>query len=172
MARKGKAKRDRPADSHSRGGDRTISVNRKAFHDYIVEESYEAGLVLTGTEIKSIRAGQVSLREAFARIDRGEAWLYGMHVAPYEHGNRYNHEPTRPRKLLLHAAQIRALIGKTKTQGLTLVPLRLYIKRDHAKVELALARGRRSYDKRERLAEREARRDIERSTKGRVLAGA
>ncbi len=164
MAKKG-GKRRRPAEPEKTAGDRTISVNRKAYHDYAIEETYEAGLVLTGTEIKSIRAGQVNLRESFARIERGEPWLINMHIAPYEHGNRYNHEPTRARKLLLHASQIRTLIGKVKSHGATLVPLRLYIKRDRAKVEIGLGRGRRAYDKRERIAEREAQREIERATK-------
>ena len=142
---------------------RVIAVNSKAHHDYLIRQTYEAGLVLTGTEIKSIRAGKVNLREAFARAERGEVWLHNMHVAQYDWGNRWNHQPTRPRKLLLHKSQIRELQQQTKGKGLTLVPVRLYIARDHAKIELALAQGKKIYDKRQTMAEREAERDIERA---------
>jgi SsrA-binding protein len=148
--------------------DKTVAVNRRARHDYAVEETLEAGIVLTGTEIKSIRAGRANLAEAYARIERGEAWLIGAHIAPYEQGNRNNHEPTRTRKLLLHRDQISELIGRTQAKGFTLVPLRLYIQHGIAKLELGVARGKKAYDKRRTIAERDARRELERSTKERV----
>lgn len=144
-------------------GPRTIAVNRRARHEFTIEDTIDAGLVLTGTEIKSIRAGKVSLAEAYARIERGEAWLVGAHIAPFEGGNRLNHDPRRDRKLLLHRDEIDRLLGKTKAKGLTLVPLRLYIsERGHAKLELGLARGKQLHDKRRSIAERDARRDVER----------
>lgn len=148
--------------------EKTIAVNRKAFHDYAIDRSYEAGLVLTGTEIKSIRAGRVNLREAYGRVENGEAWLYGMHVAPYEAGNRFNVEPTRRRKLLLHRKQLGELGNAVKAKGYTLVPTRLYIRNDVAKVSLALARGKREYDKREAIAKRELSREIERGMRERA----
>jgi SsrA-binding protein len=148
--------------------DQTVALNRKARHEYHVEETLEAGLVLTGTEIKSIRAGRANLAEAYARIERGEAWLIGAHIAPYEQASRFNHEPTRTRKLLLHRDQIAELVGKTQTRGYTLVPLRLYLRDGLAKVELGLARGRKAHDKRRVIAERDARRELERETKIRV----
>lgn len=141
----------------------TVAVNRKARHEYLITDTFEAGLVLTGTEIKSIRAGKVNLSDAYARVERGEAWLVGAHIAPYEAGNRYNHEPKRDRKLLLHRSEIDALMGRVKAKGLTVVPLRLYITgKGRAKVELGLARGKQLYDRRRDLAERETRREIER----------
>ena len=145
-----------------------IALNSKAHHDYLIRQTYEAGLVLTGREIKSIRAGNVSLREAFARVDKGEVWLYGMHVAPYEAGDRWTPQvAVRPRKLLLNKSEIRVLQQQTKSKGLTLVPVRLYISRDHAKLELAVAQGKKIYDKRQAMAEREADRDIERAVRAR-----
>ena len=143
----------------------TVALNRRARHDYAVEDTLEAGLVLTGTEIKSIRAGRANLAEAYARIERGEAWLIGAHIAPYEQGNRNNHEPTRTRKLLLHRDQIAELIGKTQAKGYTLVPLRLYIRRGMAKLELGIARGKKAHDKRRTIAERDMRRELEREGK-------
>jgi SsrA-binding protein len=140
----------------------TIAVNRKARHDYTVEDTLEAGLVLTGTEIKSVRAGKVNLQDAYARIEKGEAWLIGAHIAPWEGGNRWNHEPRRDRKLLLHRVQIDQLLGRTKAKGLTLVPLRLYLSRGRAKIELGLARGKQLHDRRRDIAERDARRDMQR----------
>jgi len=142
----------------------TIAVNRKARHDYTIEDTLEAGLVLRGTEIKSVRAGRVNLGESYARIDRGEAWLVGVHIAPWESsGVRFNHVPKRDRKLLLHRVQIDQLMGKTKSKGLTLVPLSLYIDdRGHAKIQLGLARGKQLHDRRHDIAERDARRDMER----------
>jgi SsrA-binding protein len=141
--------------------DKVITVNRRARHDYDIEETYDAGLVLTGTEIKSIRAGAVHLREAYARPRNGELWLHGMTVAHFQQGGRENVDPARPRKLLLHRREIGRLTGKVQEQGLTLVPLKLYLHRGLAKVELGLARGRRRYDKRRAIAEREIARERE-----------
>jgi SsrA-binding protein len=141
----------------------TVAVNRKARHDYSIEDTLEAGLVLTGTEIKSIRDGKANLQDAYARIEHGEAWLVGAHIQPWAGGNRYNHEPRRDRKLLLHRVQIDQLLGKTRAKGLTLVPLRLYISdRGRAKIELGLAKGKQLHDRRRDIADRDARRDMER----------
>jgi SsrA-binding protein len=148
--------------------DKTVAVNRRARHEYAVEETLEAGIALTGTEIKSIRAGRVNLAEAYARIEKGEAWLIGAHIAPYEQGNRNNHEPTRTRKLLLHRDQISELIGRTQAKGFTLVPLKLYIRNGMAKLEIGIAKGKKAYDKRRTIAERDARRELERATKERI----
>ncbi|HEX3218909.1 MAG TPA: SsrA-binding protein SmpB [Candidatus Limnocylindria bacterium] len=148
--------------------EQTIALNRRARHDYAVEQTIEAGIVLTGTEIKSIRAGRVNLAEAYARIERGEAWLIGAHIAPYEQGNRNNHEPLRTRKLLLHRDQIAELVGRVQTKGYTLVPLRLYIKDGRAKLEIGIGRGKKTHDKRRSIAERDARRELERQTKARI----
>jgi len=141
----------------------TIAVNRRARHDYDIVETYEAGLVLTGTEIKSLRSHKVSLREAYAQIERGEAWLHNMHISPYQPASRENPDPRRRRKLLLHRQEINKLLGRTTERGLTVVPLQLYLERGYAKVQLGLARGRRAYDKRRAIAEREARREEERA---------
>jgi SsrA-binding protein len=144
-------------------GERTFAVNRKARHEFNIEETFEAGIVLTGTEIKSIRAGKVNLQDAYARVERGEAWLIGATIAPYEGGNRYNHEPRRERKLLLHRSEIDELLARVGQKGLTIVPLRLYVTaKGHAKVELGLARGKQLHDRRRAIAERDARRDMER----------
>jgi SsrA-binding protein len=148
--------------------EQTIVLNRRARHEYAIEETLEAGLVLTGTEIKSIRAGRVNLVDAYARIEHGEAWLIGAHIAPYEQGNRYNHEPRRTRKLLLHKDQIAELVGLTQAKGQTLVPLRLYIRDGRAKLELGVARGKKTHDKRRSIAERDQRRELERELKERV----
>ena len=149
------------------GPTRVISINRKALHDYEILERVEAGLALTGTEIKSIRAGRANLRDAYARPDRGELWLVNAHIAPYSQGGIYNHEPLRPRKLLLHKKQIIELVSEVGQRGLTIVPLRLYIKGHVAKVELGLARGRRQYDKRKVIAQRDAEREMERAIRRR-----
>jgi SsrA-binding protein len=141
---------------------KVVAVNRRATHDYFIDDRVEAGLVLTGTEIKSIREGRVNLREGYARILDGEAWLVNVHIAPYEQGNRYNHEPLRDRKLLLHRDEINTLVGRVRQRGYTLVPLQLYLKHGRAKVELGLARGKREFDKRESIARREAQREIDR----------
>ncbi len=149
---------------HTVQEEKTISVNRKARHEFAIEDSFEAGVVLTGTEIKSVRAGKVSLADAYARIENGEAWLQGANIAVWDTGNRYNHEPKRPRKLLLHRDEIVALLTKTKSKGLTLVPLKLYITgRGIAKLEIGLARGKQQHDKRRDIADRDAKRDIERA---------
>ena len=145
-----------------------VANNKKARHDYFIEETYEAGLVLTGTEIKSIRAGKASIKESYAKIEKGEVILYGMNISPYEQGNRFNVEPLRPRKLLLHKKEIRKLIGMTTLDGMTLVPLRLYINEDGlAKLELAVARGKKNYDKRESIAKRDDARRMEQAVRRR-----
>jgi SsrA-binding protein len=145
------------------GQAQTVAVNRKARHEFSIEDTFEAGIVLTGTEIKSIRAGKVNLGDAYARVEKGEAWLLGANIAQFEGGNRWNHEPRRDRKLLLHRREIDELMGKAAQKGLTVVPLRLYItERGHAKLELGLARGKQLHDRRRDIAERDARRDMER----------
>ena len=145
-----------------------IANNKKARHDYFIEETYEAGIVLTGTEIKSARLGKVSIKESYARIEKEEMMIYGMNISPYEQGNRFNVDPLRPRKLLLHKREIRKLIGATKLKGLTLVPLTMYINEAGlAKLEIALARGKKNYDKRDAIAKRDASRNMERAMKQR-----
>ena len=144
---------------------KTITVNRKAYHDYHILESLEAGIVLAGTEIKSIRAGRVNIRDAYARPERGELWLFNAHIAGYQAGSHYDHDPNRPRKLLLHRRQVEELTDMATQKGLTLVPLKLYIKRGVAKLELAVVRGKRLHDKREAMARRETEREIERALK-------
>ncbi len=147
---------------------RTITTNRKAYHDYFIEETYEAGIALTGSEIKSVRQGKVNLRDSYARIERGEVWLLNCHISTYEQGGRYfNHDPLRPRKLLLRRDEISRLAGKVEQRGLTLVPLRLYLKHGLAKIELAVVRGKHKYDKRQAIAERDAQREIERALRER-----
>ena len=144
-------------------GDDTIAQNRKARHDYEILDSLEAGIVLRGTEIKSMRDHKVSMSEAYARIEKNEAWLVGLHIAPWDSTDvRFNHEPRRNRKLLLHRRQIDELLGKTKAKGLTIVPLRIYLSRGRAKVELGLGRGRQQWDRRREIAERDSKRDMER----------
>lgn len=148
-------------------GFRVMANNRKARHNYHIEETIEAGIALTGTEVKSVRGGRVNLADAYAMVERGEVWLYNMHIAPYDHGNRWNHEPTRRRKLLLHRNQIDYLAGKVRQQGYTLVPLQVYLKGPWIKVELGIARGKKLYDKRRDIAQREAERRIQRALRGR-----
>ena len=134
-----------------------VANNKKARHDYFIEETYEAGIVLTGTEIKSVRAGKVSIKESYAKIENGEMIVYGMNISPYEQGNRFNVDPLRPRKLLLHKQEIRKLIGYTTIKGLTLIPLNMYINEDgRAKMQLAVARGKKNYDKRDDMAKKDA----------------
>ncbi|MGE4507492.1 MAG: SsrA-binding protein SmpB [Eubacteriaceae bacterium] len=140
-----------------------VAQNKKARHDFFIEESYEAGLVLSGTEVKSIRQGKVSLKESYADIHNGEVYIYQMHINPYEQGNIYNKDPLRIRKLLLHKREIRKLIGLKQREGYTLVPLKLYFKDGKVKMELALAKGKKNYDKRHSIAERDANRRIEKS---------
>lgn len=144
---------------------KVIARNKKATHDYIIEETFEAGIVLTGTEIKSIRQGKVNLQESYARIDKGELYIVGMHISPFEQGNRHNVDPTRTRKLLMHRDQIDKLLGKTKMKGLTLVPLDIHLRNGFAKMQLALGKGKKNYDKRQTEAKRDADRMIERKLK-------
>jgi len=146
-----------------KGEGKVIAQNKKAYHDYFIEDTYEAGIVLQGTEIKSIRAGRVNLKDAFAKIQKGEVFLHNMHISPYEQGNRYNHDPLRTRKLLLHKREIQKLIGITKEQGYSLIPLKIYLKNGYSKVLLGLAKGKKKYDKREDIKRKEAKREVERA---------
>lgn len=146
-------------------GTKVIARNKKATHDYHIEETFEAGIVLTGTEIKSIRQSRVNMQDAYARVDKGEVWIVGMHISPFEQGNRFNVDPTRTRKLLLHKREISKLIGQTKIKGLTLIPLNVHLRNGFAKVELGLARGKKLYDKRQTAAKRDAQREIQRRIK-------
>jgi len=145
--------------------EKPIAQNRKARHDYFIDETYEAGLVLKGTEIKSIREGKVNIADAHVRIMNGEAFVINMHIAPYEQGNRFNHDPTRSRKLLLHRREIDKLYGQVQQKGYTIVPLRLYIKNGYAKLLIGLGRGKKLYDKRETLKQKQMQRDIDRAIK-------
>ncbi len=147
---------------------KVIATNRKAYHDYHVEETHEAGVVLTGTEIKSVRAGSVNLRDSYAQVRNGEMWLMNVHIAPYEPASKQNADPYRDRKLLMHRNEIMRLMGRVQEKGLTLVPLRLYLKQNRAKVELGLVRGKKLYDKRATIAKRESAREIERAIKDKV----
>ena len=149
----------------SSDGVKIIATNRKAFHDYHIVETIEAGIVLTGTEIKSVREGKVSLRDGYATVRAGEIWLISVHIAPYSHGNQDNHEPRRERKLLLHRREINRLVSKVNERGWTIVPLRMYLRRNKAKVELALVRGKALHDKRDTIARRDADRDLRRAMK-------
>ncbi|MDD4169355.1 MAG: SsrA-binding protein SmpB [Desulfotomaculaceae bacterium] len=146
---------------------KTVTENRKARHEYHIVETFEAGLALTGTEVKSLRAGRANLQDSFARVDNAELLLYNMHISPYDQGNKFNHEPKRTRKLLMHKAEIWRLLGKTREKGLTLIPLKVYFKRGIAKVELALAKGKKLYDRRSDIAARDARREMDRVMKER-----
>ncbi len=146
---------------------KVVAENRKARHDYFIDETYEAGIALAGTEVKSLRAGKASLRDSYAEVTNGEVFVHNMHISPYEKGNRFNRDPKRPRKLLLHKQEIRRLLGQTTQKGYTLIPLRIYFKRGKAKVEIALARGKKLYDKREDIARRDAQREIARELRGR-----
>lgn len=143
-----------------------VSNNKKARYDYFIDDVYEAGIVLTGTEIKSLRQGKANIKESYAKIENGELIIYGMHISPYEQGNRFNVDPLRPRKLLLHKKEIRKLLGLSTTKGYTLIPLRLYInERGLAKLEIAVARGKKNYDKRESIAKKDALRKIQQAIK-------
>ncbi|HBM3488465.1 TPA: SsrA-binding protein SmpB [Listeria innocua] len=150
-----------------KGDGKLVAQNKKARHDYAIEETFEAGIVLQGTEIKSVRNARVNLKDSYARIDKGEIFLHNMHISPYEQGNRYNHDPLRTRKLLLHKKQISRLIGETKESGYSIVPLKMYIKDGYAKVLIGVARGKKKYDKRQDLKQKEAKRDIVRAFKER-----
>jgi len=146
---------------------RTISQNRKAFHDYFIDESFEAGIELFGTEVKSIRAGGVNLKDSYCEIDKGELFVHGMHISPYEKGNIFNKDPLRPKKLLMHKREINRLLGLIKRDGYTLIPLSLYFKGSRVKMQLGLCKGKKLYDKRKDAAVRDAKREIERSLKSR-----
>ncbi len=147
--------------------DTVIAQNKKAYHDYFVDETYEAGLSLSGTEVKSIRAGRVNLKDSYVSCKTGEAILIGMHISPYEFGNSFNHEPMRSRRLLLHRREINKLIGLTQQEGYTLIPLKLYFKGSYVKLQLGLCRGKKNYDKRATIAERDAKRNMDRALKER-----
>jgi SsrA-binding protein len=144
---------------------RMIANNKKAFHDYFIDETYEAGIALHGTEVKSLRMGKCSIKESFVRIENGEVYIYGMHVSPYEKGNIFNKDPLRVKKLLMHKYEINKLSGKIKEKGYTLVPLQVYFKEGKVKVEIGLARGKKLYDKREDIAKKDSRREMERAFK-------
>lgn len=146
-----------------------VANNKKAYHDYFIEEKYEAGLVLHGTEVKSLRLGKCSIKEAFIRIEKGEVWIYGCHISPYEKGNIFNKDPLRPKKLLLHRSQIDKLLGQLKEKGYTLVPLEVYFSQGRAKIEIGLARGKKLYDKRADIAKKDMKREAERDFKIRNL---
>ncbi|MFC7370989.1 SsrA-binding protein SmpB [Fictibacillus iocasae] len=150
-----------------KGEGKVVAQNKKATHDYHIEDTYEAGIVLQGTEIKSIRAGKANLKDSFARVQNGELFLHNMHVSPYEQGNRFNHDPLRTRKLLLHKKQISQLIGATKEKGYSIVPLKMYLKNGFAKVLIGIAKGKKNYDKREDLKRKDAKREIERAFRDR-----
>lgn len=149
----------------AKGSGKVLAINKKANHDYAIEETIEAGIVLKGTEIKSIRSGKVQIRDAFVLIRNNEAWISNMHISPYEQGNIHNHDPLRSRKLLLHRKQINMLVGKIKEQGYAIVPLKLYLKDGFAKVLIGIGKGKKLYDKREDLRKKEAKRDMERAFK-------
>lgn len=144
---------------------KVLSVNRKARHEYHVIETFEAGIALAGTEVKSLRAGKANMQDSFARVENSELVLYNMHISPYEQGNRYNQEPKRPRKLLMHKREIMRLLGKTREKGYSMIPLKIYFKNSWVKVELALAKGKKLYDRREDVAERDAKREMQRALK-------
>lgn len=147
--------------------EKLISNNRKAFHDYHIFDTFTAGMVLTGTEIKSVRAGKVNLKDSFAKVEGGEVFVYNMHISPYEMGNIYNHDPERKRKLLLNKQEINKLIGKMKQSGYTIVPTKLFLLNGWAKLEIGLAQGKKLHDKRESLAKKDTKREIDRAMKGR-----
>jgi SsrA-binding protein len=146
--------------------EKVVATNRKAYHNFSILETYEVGLALKGTEVKSLREGQVNFKDCYATIENGEAWLIGCHITPYHHGSDANHDPERRRKLLLHKREISRLIGKVAERGLTLVPLRLYFKDGRAKLELGLARGKKLHDKRDAIREREAKRELAKEARG------
>ncbi len=150
-------------------GRKILAQNRRARHLYFIEDQYEAGIVLQGTEVKSVRAGRANLKDSYARVDGGELFLYNMHISPYEPGNRFNHEPLRVRKLLMHRREINRLTGYVQEKGYTLVPLSIYLSGGKIKVELALARGKKDFDKRRSIAEKDAQREMERAFKDRQL---
>lgn len=157
-----------PASKKTEG---TIAQNKKAYHDYFVEDTYEVGIALTGTEVKSIRAGRVNLKDSYVSCKTGEAFVIGMHISPYEQGNIFNRDPLRQRKLLLHKREIHKLIGLTQQQGYALIPIRLYFKGTHVKLEVGLCRGKKNYDKRDASAEKDAKRNMDRAMRERLKQG-
>lgn len=154
------------AKNMAEGDIQHIADNRKARHDYFIEEAFEAGIALQGTEVKSLRAGRVNLRDGYAQVENGEIFLNNVHISPYEQANRFNHEPLRKRKLLMHKDEIRRLFGQVREKGYTLVPLRMYFKKGRAKVEIGLAKGKKHYDKREDIAARDVEREMARARRG------
>ena len=152
----------------AKGEMKLVANNKKAYHDYFIEEKYEAGLVLHGTEVKSLRMGKCSIKEAFIRVENGEVFIYGMHISPYEKGNIFNKDPLRVKKLLLHRQQIRKLIGDSSEKGYTIVPLQVYFRDGRAKIEIGLARGKKLYDKRQDIAKKDQRREMEKELKVRL----
>ena len=148
---------------------KVIANNKKAHHDYFIEETFEAGISLAGTEVKSLRMGKCSIKESFVRVEKGEVYIYGMHISPYEKGNIFNKDPLRPKKLLMHKAEIHKLLGKIKEKGFTLVPLQVYFKDGRAKIEIGLCRGKKLYDKRQDIAKKDQRREAEKDFKIRNL---
>src|SRR3569832_867352 len=157
--------------AEKKGEDTVVVTNRKAFHEFFIEETFEAGISLRGTEVKSLREGRINLKDSFAMVDKEEIFLYNCHISPYSHGNLANHDPTRTRKLLLRRGEIQRLLGKTQQKGLTLIPLKIYFKRGWAKVVLGLAKGKKLYDKRDSDAKRTAQREIEKAVRGKVKEG-
>ncbi len=151
----------------AKAGIKIVAENRKARHDYFIHESYEAGMVLTGTEVKALRAGKANLRDSFARIENAEMMLHNVHISPYEQGNRFNQEPLRTRKLLMHKKEITKLLGQSQGKGYTLVPLKIYFTHGMAKIQIGLATGKRDYDKRQDMAERDAKREVDRALRDR-----
>ena len=145
--------------------EKIITVNRKARHEYHILETFEAGIELSGTEVKSLRAGKANLQDSYAKVANAELLLYNLHISPYEQGNRFNHEPKRVRRLLMHKHEVMRLLGKSREKGLAIIPLKMYFKRGWAKVELSLARGKKLYDKRDDMAEKDAKRDMDRARK-------
>lgn len=154
----------------AKGDMKLVANNKKAYHDYFIEEKYEVGLVLHGTEVKSLRMGKCSIKEAFIRVENGEVFIYGMHISPYEKGNIFNKDPLRVKKLLLHRQQIRKLVGDSSEKGYTIVPLQVYFKDGRAKIEIGLARGKKLYDKRQDIAKKDQRREAEKELKIRLRA--
>ncbi|MBO6207952.1 MAG: SsrA-binding protein SmpB [Lachnospiraceae bacterium] len=153
------------AKSQTSGGIKLVANNKKAYHDYFILEKYEAGISLVGTEVKSLRAGKCSIKEAYVRIENGEVFVVGMNISPYEQGNIFNRDPLRVRKLLLHKSEINKLVGDTAEKGITIMPLQVYFKDGRAKIEIGLAKGKKNYDKRQDIAKKDARREVERDFK-------
>lgn len=162
-------KMDKSGKSAAREGKRLVCQNKKAYHDYEIVETFEAGMVLLGTEVKSLRDGRANLKDSYAKVKKGEVFLYGLHISPYSHASYENHDPERVRKLLLHNYEIKKILGKTQERGFALIPLKIYFNKGLAKVELALARGKKEYDKRESIKRKEENREMERMRKQRKI---